>query len=100
MAISKKRVLGNDGHNMTLESEYSSEESSSDSYEIDERIRRKRESSGRTKKAMATRRGLDNLNLRNSLMRIHNRYFMNGSCRSLSRKEIERFEKDRMKEAA
>ena len=50
MAISKKRVLGNDGHNMTLESEYSSEESSSDSYEIDERIRRKRESSGRTKK--------------------------------------------------
>ena len=88
--ISEKRRIGNDGHNMTLESEYS-EESSSDTYEVDEKIRRKRDSSGRTKKEMATRRGLDNMNYRNNFMRIHNRYFMNGSCKTLSEEEKKKF---------
>jgi len=96
--ISKKRVIGNDCHNMSLTRENLSERES-DSYEIDEKIKRKLESSGDTKKTMSTRRSMDNSVLRRKLESLHSRYFLNGSCRSLSREQIEQFEMER-KEAA
>ena len=96
--ISKKRVIGNDCHNMSLTRENLSERES-DFYEIDEKIKRKLESSGDTKKTMSTRRSMDNSVLRRKLESLHSRYFLNGSCRSLSREQIEQFEMER-KEAA
>ena len=60
MAISKKRVIGNDCHNMSLTIEDLTERES-DFYEVDEKIKRKLESSGDTKKTMSTRRSMDNL---------------------------------------
>ena len=96
--ISKKRVVGNDCHNMSLTRENLTERES-DFYEIDEKIKRKLESSGDTKKTMSTRRSMDNSVLRRKLESLHSRYFLNGSCRSLSREQIEQFEMER-KEAA
>jgi len=98
MAISKKRVIGNDCHNMSLMIEDLTEKES-DSYEVDEKIQRKLESSGDTKKTMSTRRSMDNSVLRRKLESLHSRYFLNSSCRSLSREQIEQFEMER-KEAA
>ncbi len=98
MAISKKRAAGNDCHNMSLTIEDLTERES-DFYEVDEKIKRKLESSGDTKKTMSTRRSMDNSVLRRKLESLHSRYFLNSSCRSLSREQIEQFEMER-KEAA
>ena len=94
MAISKRRAQGNDCHNMSLARENLSERES-DFYEVDKKIKRKIESAGHTKKTMSTRRSMDNSELRRELEKLHSRYFMNGSCRSLSREEIERFQQER-----
>ena len=94
MAISKRRTQGNDCHNMSLTREDLTERES-DFYEVDEKIQRKLDSSGITKKTMSTRRSMDNSELRRELEKLHSRYFMNGSCRSLSREEIERFQQER-----
>ena len=60
MAISKRRAIGNDCHNMSLLSEKGSTDTSSDSYEVRKDWEKKYYGSGTTKKSMGTRRSLDN----------------------------------------
>ena len=51
MAISKRRAQGNDCHNMSLARGNLSERES-DFYEVDKKIKRKKESAGHNKKTM------------------------------------------------
>jgi len=65
--LSKKRRIGNDGHNMSLDFiSYLTKLTNgglikvSDSYEVDKFVEKKYYSSGRTKKQCSTRRSFDN----------------------------------------
>ena len=74
--ITKKRRLGNDGHNMSMMSKTSSGEKTSDDYEKDIKVSEILEGSGTTKKKMATRRAFDNWRLREILMEANRRYVL------------------------
>ena len=74
--ITKKRRLGNDGHNMSVMSKTSSGEKVSDDYEKDIKVSEVLEGSGTTKKKMATRRAFDNWRLREILMEANRRYVL------------------------
>jgi hypothetical protein len=74
--ITKKRRLGNDGHNMSMMSKTSSGEKTSDDYEKDIKVSEILEGSGTTKKKMATRRAFDNWRLRQILMEANRRYVL------------------------
>ena len=74
--ITKKRRLGNDGHNMSMMSKTSSGEKTSDDYEKDIKVSEVLEGSGTTKKKMATRRAFDNWRLRQILMEANRRYVL------------------------
>ena len=74
--ITKKRRLGNDGHNMSMMSKTSSGEKTSDDYEKDIKVSEVLEGSGTTKKKMATRRAFDNARLRQILMEANRRYVL------------------------
>ena len=100
MAFSRKRPIGNDGHNMTLLIASILGSGESNGYEVDKRISEVLEGSGKTKKAISTRKAFDNDRLRKSLMDIHRRYCLvdavdsdteafrhNGTVKVLSEKE-------------
>ena len=74
--ITKKRRLGNDGHNMSMMSKTSSGKKTSDDYEKDIKVSEILEGSGTTKKKMATRRAFDNWRLREILMEANRRYVL------------------------
>ena len=74
--ITKRRRLGNDGHNMSVMSKTSSAEKTSDDYEKDIKVSEVLEGSGTTKKKMATRRAFDNARLRQILMEANRRYVL------------------------
>ncbi len=74
--ITKRRRLGNDGHNMSVMSKTSSAEKTSDDYEKDIKVSEILDGSGTTKKKMATRRAFDNARLRQILMEANRRYVL------------------------
>ena len=106
--ISKKRRLGNDGHNMLLLRDTSSSKSESDCYKKDKSIENIIIGSGKTKKKMATRRAFDNSRMRKSLMDAYRRYCLidadeseteefrhNGNVKVLSEEEKKEYIKKR-----
>ena len=99
MAISKRRALGNDCHNMSLLSEKESTDTSSDHYEVRKDWEKKYYGSGTTKRSMGTRRSLDNNKMfieDLKLMRmVYDRYFKHGTCKSLSESEKKEYIKKR-----
>ena len=104
--ITKRRRLGNDGHNMSVMSKTSSGEKVSDDYEKDIKVSEILEGSGTTKKKMATRRAFDNARLRQILMEANRRYVLidadeseteefrhNGTVKVLSEEEKKEYNK-------
>ena len=92
MAISRRRALGNDCHNMSLLSEKGSTDTSSDHYEVRKDWEKRYYGSGTTKKSMGTRRSLDNNrmfigDLKLLKLMVHDRYFKHGPCKTLSESE-------------
>ncbi len=91
MAISKRRAIGNDCHNMSLLSEKGSIDTSSDHYEVRKDWEKRYYGSGTTKKSMGTRRSLDNnrmfIDELKLLRLVHDRYFKHGPCKTLSESE-------------
>ena len=105
--ITKKRRLGNDGHNMSMMSKTSSGEKTSDDYEKDIKVSEILEGSGTTKKKMATRRAFDNWRLREILMEANRRYVLidadeseefrhNGTVKKFSEEEKKEYNKKRL----
>ena len=74
--ISKRRRLGNDGHNMYVMTKTSSGTKESDSYEKDIRLAKRAVDSGMTKKRISTRRSFDNSRMRRALMDAYRRYVL------------------------
>ena len=106
--ITKRRRLGNDGHNMSVMSKTSSAEKTSDDYEKDIKVSEILDGSGTTKKKMATRRAFDNARLRQILMEANRRYVLidadeseteefrhNGNVKVLSEEEKKEYIKKR-----
>ena len=107
--ITKKRRLGNDGHNMSMMSKTSSGEKTSDDYEKDIKVSEVLEGSGTTKKKMATRRAFDNWRLRQILMEANRRYVLidadeseteefrhNGTVKKFTEEEKKEYNKKRL----
>ena len=105
--ITKRRRLGNDGHNMSVMSKTSSAEKTSDDYEKDIKVSEILDGSGTTKKKMATRRAFDNARLRQILMEANRRYVLidadeseteefrhNGTVKVLSEEEKKEYKKN------
>ena len=106
--ISKRRRLGNDGHNMYVMTKTSSGTKESDSYEKDTRTENTLNGSGKTKKKIATRRAFDNSRMRRALMDAYRRYVLfdaeetdteafrhNGTVKVLSEEEKKEYIKKR-----
>tara|TARA_B100000287_G_scaffold361483_1_gene354265 strand:- start:204 stop:479 length:276 start_codon:yes stop_codon:yes gene_type:complete len=83
MFIRRKFTVTSDGHNFQLDREFN-RESSSDEYEVDYRVKHIRESSGKTKRQQATRRGLDNGKHQSKKMGRRYMKSMNGECKTVS----------------
>ena len=106
--ISKRRRLGNDGHNMYVMTKTSSGTKESDSYEKDIRLAKRAVDSGMTKKRISTRRSFDNSRMRRALMDAYRRYVLfdaeesdteafrhNGTVKVLSEEEKKEYIKKR-----
>ena len=102
--ISKRRRLGNDGHNMYVMTKTSSGTKESDSYEKDIRLAKRAVDSGMTKKRISTRRSFDNSRMRRALMDAYRRYVLfdaeesdteafrhNGTVKTFSEEEKKKF---------
>ena len=107
--ISKRRRLGNDGHNMYVMTKTSSGTKESDSYEKDTRTENTLNGSGKTKKKMATRKAFDNSRMSRALMDAYRRYCLidadeseteefrhNGNVKVLSEEEKKEYNTKRL----